>query len=547
MKKAMAMLLAMTIAFGLTACGGGQTGQTSGGGAQSSGADSEAQSAESNGGTPEPMELSIMNWDIGDSFSDDGTSDRMLDFVQDKFNITIKPVNVSWDDAGEKATTWAAAGSLPDVIGAVALPGSGQFYQWINDGVVRALPEDLSAYPEVKRNVAQPEVQAYAIDGRNYFLPRQTYPDASWWCMDRGIINRKDWREQLGIGIPKTEQDFIDMWAAYSNSDPNGDGSVVYGMSPNTRWPLQSQTMTTFGYTSDNWMKMDDGSIVLPVMEKSTLPLMSFYRRAFAAGGIHPDFVTALSDDALEWFVAGQIGTLLRQTSPKHMKRIFDDWNKVQKDKDYFDCIEILHPPEVPGVKPVRFGEKAYWSETYINSAVDDVKMAKILEFYDYFYTDEAMKLLLYGFEGEDYKMDGNEVVMLTEVNPDTGMQKTAGEIYRFAYGGMNWLVSWPGDYLQYVDPSIPEGIREMCTIERNYRIANWEAPNIDYRISAIDVPEKGEMSAVSYNDDWAAFIVNTSDAADEELYEQMYANWEVNGYKAAKDALTKKVAELGY
>jgi len=316
----------------------------------------KADAAADTGGKGVPMELSIMNWAIADSFSDDGSSDRMLDYYTDKFNVKFVPINVGWDDAEEKSTTWAAAGTLPDVIGAQAMPGSGRYYQWVNDGVVRALPDDLSAYKEVKRIIAQPEVQAYAVKGKNYFFPRQTYDEASWWAMDRGIINRKDWRENLGIAVPKTEQDFIDMWVAFSKSDPHGDGTVVYGMTPQNAWFFFSQCLPSYGYTDSAWTKLEDGSAVIPAMERST-----------------------------------------------------------------------------------------------------------------------------------------------------------------------------------------------MCVTERDYRLNNWDSPNINYRISAIDVPEKAEMSGVRYGEDWAKFVTDTSGASDEDLYAAMYANWEVNGYKAAKAAITKAIADLGY
>jgi putative aldouronate transport system substrate-binding protein len=561
MKKTLVILMVMALV--LAACGGNQNNQ--GGGTESttsvptSGATSSSTSGDSGGGAPDattvgdssdPVVISMMNWEIASSFSEDGSTDRMLGFVQDKFNIRITPIDVSWEDAEEKSIVWAAAGSLPDVIGAQAMPGTARYYQWISDGVVRALPDNLDSYPEVKRVVAQPEVQAYAVNNQSYLLPRQTYSESSWWCMDRAIINRKDWREALNIPVPETEEDFIEMWAAFSKSDPNGDGATVYGMGPTGLWIFYSQCFTTYGFTADNWTKMADGSLVIPTLEPNTLPLMSFLRRAYATGGIDPDFVTYSSNDARDRFGAGRLGTLLRQASPKHLKVTSDVWDQIQKDKKMIDCIEILKPPAVDGVTPVRFSGSAYWSESYVNSGVDDEKIEKILEFYDFFYTDEGLRMLLYGFEGEDYEMQGDDIVLLTAFNPDTGRQFVAGDLYRYAFsdnGGMNAMVAWTADLLQYVDPAIPKPIRDLATSERDFRLANWAEPTLDYRIFAIDIPEKVEMSAIRFWDDWANFIIDTSGAPDEDLYAAMYANWEANGYKAAKDAMTKSVADMGY
>lgn len=550
MKRILVIMLSLTLMLGMMACTNKAADGTK---TNSENANSDIAEKASNeddnlndSANAEPTEISMMSWDISDSFSDD-EPDKMRDYILDKFNITITPVSVGWDDYSEKGTIWAASDSLPDVIGAQALVGSAQYYQWIEDGIVRALPEDLSQYPNVMNNLQQPEVEAYAVDGNNYLLPRQTYANAEWWCMDRGILNRKDWREQLDIPVPKTEQDFIDMWLAYTANDMNGDGTTVYGVAPDSKTMLFSQTFPTYGYTDTRWVKSDDGNLVIPSMEESALPLMTFLRKAYAAGAFDPDFVSYVSGDGKENFATGKIGTLIQQVTPKHINAINEEWKKVQKDKDFVDCVEILRPPEVSDQIPIMFAEKPYWSETYINSSVDDDKMAKILEIYDYFYTEEGMRMQLYGFEDEDYKIEDDEIVLMTEVDPETDEQKTAGDLYRFAAGGMGSLVAWPGDYMQYEDPSIPSKLRDMCAAELDFRIENWEMPELDYRILAIDIPEKAEMSNIDIGDDWIQFVIDTSNTSDKDLFDQIYANWEANGYKAAKEAMTQKVAELGY
>ena len=99
--------------------------------------------------------------------------------------------------------TWTAAGTLPDVIGAARLVGRGEMYfQWINDGVVRALPDDVSRHPYVERILSQPDVRAFQVEGNNYFLPRANFESTEGWVLERGIVNRRDWRENLGLPVP---------------------------------------------------------------------------------------------------------------------------------------------------------------------------------------------------------------------------------------------------------------------------------------------------------------------------------------------------------
>jgi hypothetical protein len=110
----------------------------------------------------------------------------------------------------------------------------------------------------------------------------------------------------------------------------------------------------------------------------------------------------------------------------------------------------------------------------------------------------------------------------------------------------MSYLAAWSGDLLQYVDPSIPQSIRDLCTAEREHRVNNWKDPEVNWAVQAIDVPEKQEMAAVQFSDDWVRFVVDASDESDEALYEAMKQNWDANGYAAAVEAITAKAKELG-
>jgi len=51
----------------------------------------------------------------------------------------------------------------------------------------------------------------------------------------------------------------------------------------------------------------------------------------------------------------------------------------------------------------------------------------------------------------------------------------------------------------------------------------------------------------ISSNDEWVAFITNTSAITDEELFQQFYARWLANGYAAAREAMTQEAQARGY
>jgi len=493
---------------------------------------------------PPVVEIKVSLWDIQNSFPEGEEPDEIHQYVIDRFNVKLTPVNVGWGDADEKYNTWAASGQLPDIIGAIAMPGTGRYYQWIEDGVVRPLP-DVSGYGEIRQLMRLPEVTAFAVDGQNYFLPRATYADPAWWAMDRGLTVRKDWMEQLGFTDPTTEDDYIEMLAAFAKDDPDGNGEAdTVGFTPSSLGLAISQMWTGFGYTDWPWMRDVDGKYRIAVSGEKTFRMMQFFKRMYQTGGLDPDVATLESGQAREKFGSGKVGMLGNQVSPKHLRIVMDNWVTLQPDLDFVESIAILHGPTVDG-SYTRFVEKAYWSESYIEASVDDSKMERILELYNWLYSEDGLYTMQFGRSGEDYTVDtdGN-IVLLTPVNDETGLHVSTSELYPFTYA-MSYLAAWSGDLLQYVDPSIPQSIRDLCVAERDYRVNNWKDPGINWAVQAIDVPEKQEM-AVQFSDDWVRFIMDTSDESDEALYEAMKQNWDANGYAAAVEAVTAKAKELG-
>lgn len=490
------------------------------------------------------MEIKVSLWDIANSFPE-GEPDEIAKYVMDKFKVKLTPVNVGWGDADEKYNTWAASGQLPEIIGALAMPGTARFFQWINDGVLRALP-DVSAYPEVSKLMKMPEVTGFAVEGKDYFLPRFMYADPAYWSMDRGLIVRKDWMEKLGISDPKTEEDYINMAVAFAKEDPDGNGQAdTAGYAPDDVGFLFSQTWTGYGYTDNMyWWKDPEGKYVMAIAGEKAFTLAQFLKKMYKAGGLDPDFATMEGNEPVDKFAAGKLGILGRQVTPKHLKIVMDSWVKTQPDKDFAETITILRGPTVDG-NYTRLSVPSYWSESYFGADVDDAKMDRILQLYNWLYSKEGMYMMQWGIENKDWKVENGNVTLLTPVDAATGLHKSTAELYPFTYA-MGYLAAWGGDYLQYDDPSIPESIRKMALAERDYRVANWKDPQINWAAQGIDVPEKQEMGAVTFGDDWIKFIMDASGKADQDLYTAIKQNWDANGYAAAVEAITAKAKELG-
>ncbi len=488
----------------------------------------------------EHMELTVAVWDIANSYPENTEKDAILKEVEAKFNVTFVPMNVGWGDYSDKYMTWAAAGTMPDIAGGIDIVGGGRYIQWVEDGVVRPLPSDLSKYPNVQKYVSLPEAQAYAVDGENYFFPRMTYKDPTYWCMDRGLIIRKDWLKALNLEMPTTADELLKVMQAFVENDPDGDGEKnTIGFGYELVFPT-SQHIPYFGYTDNRWVKMGD-DWKQPVYEEVTLPLIDMLRTAYKNGWMDQDFTARKPKDCENLFASGRLGILGKQNSPTHVKTMYDLWNTNQPDKDFFECVGIV---PFSGEDCTMFQEMAYWSETYIGSQVSDAKLDRIMQIMEYLYSDEGAILTSYGYEGTDFHYDENKnIVVDLPLNAD-GTQSKLFDKYP-STGFLSCLAQWNGDLMQYESPTIPQQIRDMCKAEYERRVSEWKSPNLDWQIASLNLPEKMEMSTKA-STQWSVIIADTSDTPTEELYKTALAEWNSQGYEACWKAVTKAAQELG-
>ena len=138
----------------------------------------------------EHMDISIAHWDIETAFAE-CDSDPLYQYLCDKFNISIEPVNTTWDDYVQKIQMWAASGSMPDIVSIDAV-GTSTYYNWTEQGVVRPLLEiDAEKYPNLAEYFKTEDIAAMADDnGQFYAVPRRMFPSVDWSALDRVVAYR---------------------------------------------------------------------------------------------------------------------------------------------------------------------------------------------------------------------------------------------------------------------------------------------------------------------------------------------------------------------
>jgi len=182
-------LSAVTLMFGVAACGGSGS-----------------------GGSGDPNALEVWTRSDPDSAL---TYDNVFAAFTKKTGIKVehRPV-VNFD---QQLQARASTRDLPDVmINDAALMGS---YQ--SQGLLKKIdPATIAGHGQID---AKTWATTVGLDGAHYGIPysRQAFT----------LFIRKDWREKLGLPVPKTWADLLTLAKAFADRDPDGDGKRdTYGM-----------------------------------------------------------------------------------------------------------------------------------------------------------------------------------------------------------------------------------------------------------------------------------------------------------------------------
>lgn len=461
----------------------------------------------------EVQEITIAFWNADEAFA----GDEVLSTVEDTLGIKITPMNITWDDYTQKIQLWASSGSLPDVF-VGDFRNSKTFTEWATQGVIKAIPEDLSAYPNLEEYMADDAIVGSAkVDGAVYCIPRKSYPSQNWTAMDREIAYRWDLAQEAGITEePATWEEFDAMIQAIIKADPEGTG--IQGMTACTKGlfasmflPYASSVICDQGI-GYKWVQAEDGLYKPAYFVEDVLPAFQLMRDMYENGTIETDIALTNNQSSREKFLQGKSAAILFGGGVGS-----DNYNNVAKYWESVHGTDYLEDVKVLDLMPDKEGNLSYcmtdyaWSESYISSGVDDAKLDKILKLYDYLLSPEGGIYTTYGPEGELYDLvDGavklHDGVDLLGTYPSIGALKDLAKWAPNAYDE-SYATDWPDEYNE-INRNRAEQAAEVEVPEYNSECTEKvKALGIDLSINLEDDTIAIMTGADSVEDMWNALV----------------------------------------
>lgn len=454
--------------------------------------------------------------------------------------MKLVPQNITWDDSEQKIQLWATNGQLPDIF--VGDFVSKSFYgNWIKQGVIRALPDDLSAYPSLAKHMQMERAKAAARGGKFYMIPRTTYGDISYSVQDRNIVYRWDLAQAAGVTKePETYEEFADMMKKIIAADP--EGKKVSGMTQALPQLLGGVIYPYAGILDKKWVADEKGQFVPSYFASrdALVTAMQFARDMYTGGVIEKDIALAKIETSKEKYLQGQSAAMVFAWSgPAGLEA------NIGRDYDaLYGKGSFLKNNRIAKIYPAKDGKKYYfvdtesWSESYISAKVDDEKLAAICRLFDYLYSEEGSRLTFCGIEGTDYDVTNGKVTMRDGV--------VLRDKYAFCNKNSNVssLAMWNPESWDLSFPStISPEYRALNKARHEDAVKNGTLPTYYDSVMFLSTPLK-DAFVYNTNDNLLQIMMGT--APVEKMVDELLAGYESKGLSNMLAEVNKTAADLG-
>lgn len=493
---------------------------------------------ESASNTDGPIEVTVAIWGAEDGLSN--PDDALLKKIEEKTGVRLVAQNVTWDDSEQKIQLWATNGQLPDIFAGDFVSKS--FYgNWIQQGVIRALPDDLSSYPHLAEHMKMERAQAAARDGKLYMIPRTTYGDITYSVLDRNIVYRWDLAQKAGVTKePETYEEFCEMIKAIVKADP--EGKKISGMTQALPEMIGGFVYPYAGIIDKKWVADQSGKFVPSYFSDrdALVQAMQFGRDMYADGVVERDIALAKLETSKEKYLQGQSAAMLFAWSgPAGLE--------AQIGKDY-DALygegSFLKDNRIAKLYPAKDGNRYYfidseaWSESYISAKVDDKKLDAICRLFDYLYSDDGQKLAFCGIEGEDYDVKDGKVVMRE------GIDLSEKYTFKNANSNVSNLAMWaPGSWNDVYPSTTSEEYRALNNVRHKDALENGTLPTYYDGVLFLSTPLK-DAFVYNTNDDLLQIMMGSEPV--DKMVDDLLSNYEAKGLSKMLDEVNKQAKELG-
>jgi|GEM_PF-5217754 len=472
-KKCWALILAVLLTIGcFSACADTPAASGAGSSTVAAGETSTAVNTDETDPFAETVKLSIGFWGSEKL----GGDELWNDYIVPKFNVDFDYIQMDFSDYVEKVRLLAASDELPDIC---VSPGRTDYFSYSEQGLLKALPDDLSDYPELEAYLDTPSLPFYYIDGKLYGIPRGGGRNLNNAFAGSFYMVRKDWMEQAGYEEFPTEwEEFFTMAQDVMALNPDGISNLV-GIAGSTTEILDPMK-SSLSKIGEGFQLIDGQWAPAEFNKEDNIPWLELGRKAYQMGVIDKNFALDDASVAKDKILAGQAFCGMLYMTAADMQSLAEQFESANPGKSAEECIGFYLPPNGFDGKPHAI-YSAVNIGTMFSAKMSDEQMDRTLRFIDWILTDEGQTMLNLGEKDKDYTLEGETFTSLLPENPATGKQYTYEEKYPSCI--IKQLVTWGGDWAK-VSPTVDKTYRDIYNDAEAYVMENATYAEYNYEVA---------------------------------------------------------------
>ncbi|WP_035737727.1 extracellular solute-binding protein [Glycomyces arizonensis] len=313
-------------------------------------------------------------------------------------------LSVQWvpnSDYGAKTNTVLAGDDIPDVM---VIQGKDQaFVQTAEAGGFWDLTDYLASgdYPNLVTE--NPEVQeASSVNGKVYGVYRARD------VIRHSVIIRQDWLENLGLELPETTDDLMEIARAFTEDDPDGNGEDdTYGMI-NIAWSGLGNgspyDAIEVWHGAGNLWRDEGGELVPSFTTDEWKQALGYERELIQNGYVNPDYATL---DGAKWnepFLNGEGGIIIDvQSRAAQLVDLF----KEQDPENYDQYVALAGQLDGPnGTYAMPTAGYSGFLAIPRSGVQTEEQLKEVLTVLDKLNTKDAQVLMNNGIEGDNFTVE---------------------------------------------------------------------------------------------------------------------------------------------
>lgn len=410
---------------------------------------------------PENPSITVMTkaFNADSAGPDSPVTKALEEFLGTKLNIQWIP-STGYD---EKVTAAMGSGEYPHVMlvgtrssSVIQNSRAGTFWD-VTDKLTDSakFPNLSQANPMINHNIS--------IDGKVYGVYRaRTFGRA-------GVTIRKDWLDNVGLGVPTTIDEFYNVLKAFKEQDPDKNGqNDTFGMIVTNYLDGPLNNIAVWMGAHNKWgVNAETGELEPAFMGQEWIDALDFMKKCYAEGLINQDMATYSSDDWNEQFLQSKAGVIIDVAD--RARRVAQNMQEAvpEANVDVFGYVKKDAASDARTLPTTGYDGYYVFPKKAVSSEED---LDFVLGVMDKCNEQEALTLMNYGIEGTHYNLDENGCVAKVE---EESLKKEYNDLNQFATG----IIATELKTAYTVD--IAKKVEDVYKENENWAVANPTEPYV--------------------------------------------------------------------